>query len=350
MCVGKAREVIKSCSVLSPASAGLQQALDLFENFGQKHIVVDAHLNPICKGPPVKPDEESLRKLATELTNYQIVIKAWGFGSLLDSPQTLESVFKRLPMHLQKMFCNKVEKLWRTPCHLWRTHVFCETGRSAQQRLFWQNSGEVDGYWRSRQEKQQIPSRGFTDQVAATSENYDSTVTKDGTACVSCNGNHALYECDNFRKLPVREPWNLVKGKKNCFSCLGRGHMSRECKSNNRCATCNKSHHRLLHKVNSSNASCKKTASDLESGVTAQSSRAQVNYASPITVLSQMKTIRLMVAPVRVYSNDLTHYVDTHAFLDGGSNISLCTTSLMQRLNLRGDRVTRKIEGVAGSK
>jgi len=82
--------------VISPASAGLRQALDfLYENFGQKHIVIDAHLNSICKGPPVKPDQESLRKLATELTNCQIVMKAWGFGSLLDSPQTLESVFKR---------------------------------------------------------------------------------------------------------------------------------------------------------------------------------------------------------------------------------------------------------------
>jgi len=51
MCVGKAREVIKSCPVISPASAGLQQALDLlYENFGKKHIVVDAHLNSICKG------------------------------------------------------------------------------------------------------------------------------------------------------------------------------------------------------------------------------------------------------------------------------------------------------------
>jgi len=56
MCVGKAREVTKSCSVINPASAGLRQALDLLhENFGKKHIV-------ICKGPPVKPDQESLRK------------------------------------------------------------------------------------------------------------------------------------------------------------------------------------------------------------------------------------------------------------------------------------------------
>jgi len=53
---------------------------------------------------------------------------------------------------------------------------------------------------------------------------------------------------------------------------------------------------------------------------------------------------------VQVYSNDQTHFVDTYAFLNRGSNISLCTTNLMQRLNLRGAEVTRKIEGVTGSK
>ena len=57
----------------------------------------------------MKPDQESLRKLVTDMTNCQIVMKAWGFGLLLDSPHTLESVFKLLPIHLQKLFCNKVE-------------------------------------------------------------------------------------------------------------------------------------------------------------------------------------------------------------------------------------------------
>ena len=57
----------------------------------------------------MKPDQESLHKLVADLTNCQIVMKAWGFGLLLDSPQTLVSVFKRLQFHLQKLFCNKVE-------------------------------------------------------------------------------------------------------------------------------------------------------------------------------------------------------------------------------------------------
>ena len=71
---------------------------------------------------------------------------------------------------------------------------------------------------------------------------------------------------------------------------------------------------------------------------------------SPITAPSQIKMVRLMVTPVQVYSNDQTDFVDTYSFLDGGSNISLCTTNLMQRLKLRGAEVTTKIEGVTGSK
>ena len=58
-----------------------------------------------------------------------------------------------------------------------------------------------------------------------------------------------------------------------------------------------------------------------------------------------------MVTPVQVYSNEQTHFVDTYAFLDGDSNISLCTTNLMQRFNLRGAEVTRQIdERVTGSR
>jgi len=129
---------------------------------------------------------------------------------------------------------------------------------------------------------------------------------------------------------PVPERWSLVKSERNCFNCLGRGHMSRECKSNNRCATCNKPHNSLLHNDNSSSTNSEHLASDRESGATTQSSSAQVNV-SPITVASQIKMARLMVASVRVYSNDQTHFVDTYAFLDGGSNLSLCTTNLIQR-------------------
>jgi len=52
MCVGEAAEAVRSCIVISPASAALQTVLNrLASNFGRKHVMVQAHLVGIIKGP-----------------------------------------------------------------------------------------------------------------------------------------------------------------------------------------------------------------------------------------------------------------------------------------------------------
>jgi len=51
MCTGKAREVIKHLSSVTPPSLGMNQAMEtLHIRFGQKHIVVKAHLDSITDG------------------------------------------------------------------------------------------------------------------------------------------------------------------------------------------------------------------------------------------------------------------------------------------------------------
>ena len=105
MCTGKAREATKHLSIVTPPSLGMNQAMETLHNrFGQKHIVVKAHLDSITDGPPVKFDKNSLDKFVTDLTNCQIVMEAWNFASELNSSQTLKSVFKRLPVPLQRKF------------------------------------------------------------------------------------------------------------------------------------------------------------------------------------------------------------------------------------------------------
>jgi len=56
-----------------------------------------------------------------------------------------------------------------------------------------------------------------------------------------------------------------------------------------------------------------------------------------------------MVLPVRVYEEDLTNFVDTYGFLDSGSEMSFCTTSL-KTLHLHGKEVTKNIAGLSGSR
>uniref|UniRef100_A0A182RZA7 CCHC-type domain-containing protein n=1 Tax=Anopheles funestus TaxID=62324 RepID=A0A182RZA7_ANOFN len=40
---------------------------------------------------------------------------------------------------------------------------------------------------------------------------------------------------------------DFVKSNKLCWNCLGKGHLSRFCKSKRNCGTCGKKHHTLLH-------------------------------------------------------------------------------------------------------
>ena len=41
--------------------------------------------------------------------NCQITLEAWGYGSELNSSQTLVDVFRRLPIHLQRKLSDRID-------------------------------------------------------------------------------------------------------------------------------------------------------------------------------------------------------------------------------------------------
>ena len=103
------------------------------------------------------------------------------------------------------------------------------------------------------------------------------------------------------------------------------------------------SHHTLLH--NDAKLNPYQNAGDLQCFTVAS-----FKCVVPAAVPSENRMVRLMMVPVRVSGNDSTHFVDTYALLDAGSDISLCTTSLTRKLKLRGERVTKKLVGMTGSR
>jgi hypothetical protein len=63
---------------------------------------------------------------------------------------------------------------------------------------------------------------------------------------------HALERCNQFMELSIDYRAKAVFDLNNCFRCLGRNHISRECKKSLRCEEqdCNRaSHHTLIHRV-----------------------------------------------------------------------------------------------------
>ncbi|CAL1671716.1 unnamed protein product [Lasius platythorax] len=69
--------------------------------------------------------------------------------------------------------------------------------------------------------------------------------------CPCCKGNYFLTFCPAFRKKSVEQRYQIAKQARVCFNCLRPGHFPAQCPSENRCSTCQKSHHSVLHRDNS---------------------------------------------------------------------------------------------------
>lgn len=66
-------------------------------------------------------------------------------------------------------------------------------------------------------------------------------------SCVLCKNPHNLYSCPKFQAMSVSERFNFATEKGLCRNCLSSSHAQRNCTSSNRCKTCKKNHHSMLH-------------------------------------------------------------------------------------------------------
>jgi len=196
-----------------------------------------------------------------------------GDDSELNSSQTLLEVFKRLPVHLQRKFSDKVMLIrLATQRHL---HSYCLSLKTLQIVRI-----------------------------------------------------HFLAKpCHNQRDIKLKSG--------QVFSAQSKAVDEKHCQKNPRdvCPSCNFNNHTLSSSIEPNPPpSAESTTTD-----------------ASVTVSVHNYKVRLMVLPVRVYDEDLNKFVDTYGFLDSGSEMSFCTTSL-RKLQLQGKEVTKNIVGLSGSR
>ena len=75
---------------------------------------------------------------------------------------------------------------------------------------------------------------------------YVSSVT-----CSFCRNKHLSAKCPLVTEPAARK--EILKKQGQCFVCLTKGHMSRECRSNVRCFNCNNRHHNSICETRSGN-------------------------------------------------------------------------------------------------
>lgn len=134
--------------------------------------------------------------------------------------------------------------------------------------------------------------------------------------CFYCNKiGHRMRECEAFELLSVDDRWKRIGSLGVCQICLYR-HGRRMCRSNSWCnvSGCNYRHHPLLH---------------------GKSSVVSIPRVAENHTHRQLKSsVLFRIIPVSLYGS--AGRVDTFAFLDEGSQLTLNENNLVTQLGLKG--------------
>ncbi|XP_070526366.1 uncharacterized protein [Cardiocondyla obscurior] len=194
--------------------------------------------------------------------------------------------------------------------------------------------------------------------------------------CSLCSGQHYILGCPDFqRKGPIARK-EFALGRHLCLNCFG-SHTLSECPSGRTCATCQQRHHSTIHEAcvpltaasyrpvgtTSASAAAPGTAERKPQGApTTQPAAAQAALPAPAVVGPQQAATALhvrsvikerkyvLLATARLYVKDKMgnkHVI--RALLDSGSEVSLASESLMQKLRLPRESDATEIFGIGGT-
>ena len=316
-CKGRAKESIKGCVMLE-SREGYMRAREILRNkYGQPHRIARTLIDGIFDGSgKLNGDAEGLDTLATNMQNCEIALSQMNYLSDLNSMDTLERIVRMLPTTLQNQWAirtDAITQVGREPSFSDLTMFVVEGARLAGSRF-----GQVA---RESEQRQHRPIREANPRMNSnklpfsTSNNF--SISKKGN-CSSCGGYHDLEQCEKFKDLQMTIRWDLVKENGLCFKCLKGDHNAAGCRRREACGIngCRGRHHSLLHTVKPES----------------RNERNNETSGSCSAISAHPDTVQLGTIPV-LLKGPLGE-VETHAFIDNGSDTTLITRGLLNQLGI----------------
>ena len=362
-CVGKAKKAIRSCVNLKADERYKEAKKCLHENFGQSHMIVEAHMKKLREFQVRKSDATTLMEFVRHLVDSYRALKTMGYSysSRLDNEDTIVMLMRKLPDEsLKRKWADRAGDIIKTKGTV-QFDDFVQFLKKVSQRINNRFGKEL----KQHNEDSKLPNKPRFDSRRRVSvnavrneSNEEETQVRTSRKCPQCSGLHGIWRCKAFKSSDLRSRLRIVKQHRLCRTCLDEGHFARSCKSGFTCRVngCGKDHHYFLHgelhtgkdNTGPKNQIEAKDKSN-EEEVSTQSERqnqVNLNMLNPEVTEDQNQTVNVgaveasrarvcfKVVPVKVSSSSSGKEVVTHAFLDGGSDTTLCLQSLIQDLGV----------------
>ena len=324
----------------------------LNKEYGSPWVISDACEQRLKKFPSVRSgDGKQLRRFAELLEKTGVIVKDIRQYTSLDSLDMLTELVNKLPYDLKKRWVSKSVQIQNYLGHLANFLHFVDFVRK--------ESDEVNSLFGLRSLHPKTTSTktkasSFGSVMSKTSANVNSKSSISGSryvtqrdSCRYCkNTSHILFDCEDFKQIPVEDRISFVKESKLCHKCLSSKHKTRECKRSKLCSVTGCKglyHHTLLHKFATTKEHPPKTSSEDKAVVPVTCGFTKSESCS----ISDNSHVYLCIVPVRVSFGE--NVVSTYAFLDQGSTHSFCKRSLLQELKASGTRERLQLKTITGT-
>ena len=268
--------------------------------FGQPSVIARAYINKLTKGSKLSSgDRQGLRDFSLDIVNCIAKLKQIDFFSDINASDNLRKIVRRMPegmIHISELVRKRA--------------------RAAYDPDFGDIRVSTSKYDSSNKQSE---NHSRTYRGVHSSQNTPRVIK-----CYVCGENHRVAQCPSFSDSTLSERQEYVKTLRLCYSCLNKGHTSKDCRSKRICnkSGCTSCHHVLLH----NNVTPTTTAS----------------ASSPLD-----KTTMLPVVRVRFRSTN-GKYLEGNVLVDSGAGTTVIRKEFAKNLGLQGHRDTLKLSVVGG--
>ncbi|XP_028408799.1 uncharacterized protein LOC114531374 [Dendronephthya gigantea] len=327
---------------------GYREARRLLKTkYGRSYLIATAYVERLTSYPPIKSEDgESLQRFSIMLTTCKNALKQVGYLSKIENPDSMQKIVEKLPFGLRQKWrdvADDITEVKQREITIEDITSFVEKrARACNHPIFGKISREVKLENAGR--KNVKPTRGSS--FATKGKDGGSVRTK--VVCPSCESNHWLSQCDDFKKRSIEERFKLVRSLKLCDNCLVPGHVGRSCEKKSFCKIegCKHKHSTFLHRKPTDPGEDERIQRQKNEGAESQppsqagEQNAHNGYVNADDVRRNSPVVGLPILPVKVRAVGGTSTVETYAFLDGGSNTSFITKSLLNKLAAKSRKTT----------
>lgn len=366
---GKAERVVKS-HLMFPISA-TEIMNELREAFGKPDQILRELTMDLLKVSPMRSQiDVNLRSFSTELRNYVASLIKMNLSSALENVFVLVQLEEKLHHgHRREWIAHKLQH--ESSGKVVTIRTFAEFVRARAKELPPEHSS------RSDVSAQPGPDKKFRRLNTHVQGTIDSSSAFAAKSCFKCKGSHVLLNCPEFKQFNPKERSRFVFESKICSSCLKSiKHNQKDCRAKRACNTdgCQYFHHPMLHYAkrnqNPGNVSSQQnqnvnvhvqeqaTSSSDESPLSAgaqtfapASSSDQSWHTNCTHQWNQLShnnenSVLFKILPVRIHHDG--SFIDTFAFLDDGSSLTLIEKEIYNSLGMSGSQEQLHLQWTKG--